>query len=102
MTLAVELRDLKKSFRMRAPTAPSFMGALRGLVSAKRAEFRAVDGISFAIEQGERVAFIGPNGAGKSTTLKILSGILRSDSGHVRVFGLDPARDRTRLGYRIG
>ncbi|HTA90448.1 MAG TPA: ATP-binding cassette domain-containing protein [Polyangiaceae bacterium] len=102
MTIAVELRDLRKSFRGRAPSAPSFMAAVRGLVSAKSTEFRAVDGISFCIEEGERVAFIGPNGAGKSTTLKILSGILQPDSGHVRVLGLTPAQDRVQLGYRIG
>jgi ABC-2 type transport system ATP-binding protein len=102
MTRAVELRDLQKSFRIRAPRAPSFAAALRGLVSTKSTEFRAVDGISLSIEAGERVAFIGPNGAGKSTTLKILSGILHPDAGHVRVLGLIPARDRTQLGYRIG
>ncbi len=102
MTHAVELRDLKKSFHLRTPGAPTLMGALRDLVSVKRREFRAVDGISFCIEAGERVAFIGPNGAGKSTTLKILSGILHPDSGHVRVLGLSPANDRTQLGYRIG
>jgi ABC-2 type transport system ATP-binding protein len=102
MSCAVELRDLKKSFNTRAPSTPSFMGALRGLISAKTCVYRAVDGISFSIEEGERVAFIGPNGAGKSTTLKILSGILHPDEGHVRVLGLVPARDRRRLGYRIG
>jgi ABC-2 type transport system ATP-binding protein len=102
MTCAVAVSDLKKSFRMRAPSAPSFLGAMRGLVSAKRTEFRAIDGISFCIEEGERVAFIGPNGAGKSTTLKILSGILHPDQGQVRVLGLIPAQERTRLGYRIG
>ncbi|HWZ91772.1 MAG TPA: ATP-binding cassette domain-containing protein [Polyangiaceae bacterium] len=102
MTSAVAVRDLKKSFRMRAPSAPSFLGAMRGLVAAKSTEFRAIDGISFRIEEGERVAFIGPNGAGKSTTLKILSGILHPDAGEVRVLGLIPAEERTRLGYRIG
>jgi ABC-2 type transport system ATP-binding protein len=102
MTHAVELRDLQKSFRTRGPSAPSFMAALGGLFSAKSTVFRAVDGISFSIEAGERVAFIGPNGAGKSTTLKILSGILHPDAGHVRVLGLVPAEDRRQLGYRIG
>jgi ABC-2 type transport system ATP-binding protein len=102
MTNAVTLRDLKKSFRVRTPSAPSLLGAVRGLASRKYTEFRAVDGISFSIEEGERVAFIGPNGAGKSTTLKILSGILHPDTGEVRVLGLIPAEDRLRLGYRIG
>jgi len=74
---------------------------VRGLVSRKYTEFRAVDGISLDIKEGERVAFIGPNGAGKSTTLKILSGILHPDTGEVRVLGLIPAEDRMRLGYRI-
>ena len=102
MNQAVELRDLKKSFRTRAASAPSFLGAICGLVSAKTQIFQAVDGISFSIARGERVAFIGPNGAGKSTTLKVLSGILQPDSGEVRVLGLEPAKQRETLGYRIG
>src|ERR1019366_7079945 len=64
----------------------------------------AVDGISFEIAAGERVAIIGPNGAGKSTTLKMLSGILEPTSGDARVFGQRsqlwgelPARDSFAL-----
>jgi len=56
MTNAVTLRDLKKSFRIRTPSARSLLGAVRGLVSHQCTEFRAVDGISFSIEKGERVA----------------------------------------------
>ncbi|HEY4103373.1 MAG TPA: ATP-binding cassette domain-containing protein [Polyangiaceae bacterium] len=102
MNHAIELRDLKKSFRMRKGSAPSFLGAVRSLVSPETTTVCAVDGISFSIAEGERVAFIGPNGAGKSTTLKILSGILHPDAGDVRVLGLAPANDRTKLAYRIG
>src|SRR6185369_11877173 len=47
-------------------------------------------------------SFIGPNGAGKSTTIKILSGILRPDSGRVEVDGLTPWKDRIRHVARIG
>src|SRR6185369_9802846 len=47
-------------------------------------------------------SFIGPNGAGKSTTIKILSGILRPDSGRVEVDGLVPWADRIRHVARIG
>jgi ABC-2 type transport system ATP-binding protein len=62
----------------------------------------AVDGISFTIAPGERVAFIGPNGAGKSTTLKLLSGILHPDSGAATVLGRVPWRERQQLAYEIG
>ncbi|HQY22379.1 MAG TPA: ATP-binding cassette domain-containing protein [Gammaproteobacteria bacterium] len=62
----------------------------------------AVNDISFQVKAGERVAFIGPNGAGKSTTIKILTGIMQSTSGRVKVLGSDPAADRKCLAYQIG
>ena len=51
---------------------------------------------------GEIVGYIGPNGAGKSTTVKMLTGILYPSAGTVRVAGIDPTRQRTRLARRIG
>lgn len=48
------------------------------------------------------VGYIGPNGAGKSTTIKMLTGILTPSGGRLRVAGIDPARERTRLAQRIG
>lgn len=64
--------------------------------------FTAVNGISFAIEAGERVAFIGPNGAGKSTTLKMLTGILTPTAGRALVADFVPWESRTRLAREIG
>ncbi len=101
MSTAIELERLRKVFRVRERTQ-GVAGALRGLVAPRTREVVAVDDVSFAIAAGERVAFVGPNGAGKSTTLKVLAGILRPTSGVVRVAGLEPGRDRGRLGYRIG
>src|SRR5215218_141102 len=66
------------------------LGALRGLVRREYKEVRAVDGVSFAIEPGEVVAFLGPNGAGKTTTLKMLSGIIYPTSGTAQVLGYVP------------
>jgi ABC-2 type transport system ATP-binding protein len=100
--LAIELLDLKKSFLVRRARTGSFAGRLHDLVAPRTERVLAVDGISFGIRTGERVAFIGPNGAGKSTTLKLLSGILCADSGHARVLGLLPWRDRRALAYRVG
>ncbi len=98
---AIEVRDLRKVFQVRE-RAPGVRGALRALFSAPTRDVPAVDGISFSIARGERVAFVGPNGAGKSTTLKILSGILHPTSGDVAVLGLVPWKQRSTLGYRIG
>ncbi len=63
---------------------------------------RAVDGIGFAVEAGERLAYIGPNGAGKSTSIKILTGILHPDEGRAHVLGLVPWKQRRQLALEIG
>jgi ABC-2 type transport system ATP-binding protein len=63
---------------------------------------RAVDGLSFEVRAGEVFGLLGPNGAGKTTTVEILEGYRRPDAGHVRVLGLDPARDGARLRRQVG
>lgn len=65
-------------------------------------EIRAVDGLSFEVEEGEIFGMLGPNGAGKSTTVEIVEGIREMDSGVVRVLGLDPRTDSSRLRNIIG
>jgi lipooligosaccharide transport system ATP-binding protein len=49
--------------------------------------FKAVDGLSLQVQAGECFGMLGPNGAGKSTTLKLLLGLLKPDSGQVRMLG---------------
>jgi ABC-2 type transport system ATP-binding protein len=63
---------------------------------------RAVDGVSFTVEQGEVFGLVGPNGAGKTTTIECVEGLRRPDAGRVRVLGLDPGGDRQALAERIG
>jgi ABC-2 type transport system ATP-binding protein len=73
-----------------------------GRVRRRREQVEAVAGIDLQIQRGAMVGYIGPNGAGKSTTIKMLTGILVPSSGHVRVDGLEPSRQRTQLAGRIG
>lgn len=89
----IEVADLEKVFRVRRRA---------GLLRRVRKDVRAVDGISFQVRRGEMVGYIGPNGAGKSTTVKMLTGILTPSGGRLRVAGIDPSRERTRLARRIG
>jgi ABC-2 type transport system ATP-binding protein len=62
----------------------------------------AVDGVSFEADAGEVVALLGPNGAGKTTTIETLEGFRRPDGGSVRVLGLDPWAEHTRLTALVG
>jgi ABC-2 type transport system ATP-binding protein len=73
-----------------------------GRLRRQRRVVSAVDGVDLRIDTGEMVGYLGPNGAGKSTTLKMLTGILRPTEGQVRVCGLEPVPQRTRLARRIG
>jgi ABC-2 type transport system ATP-binding protein len=101
MSAVISVRGLRKQYRY-AKRGRGLIGALRGAVVPEHQIIDAVDGISFEIAAGERVAIIGPNGAGKSTTLKILSGILEPTAGSARVFDLTPWKERKALAYRIG
>jgi ABC-2 type transport system ATP-binding protein len=102
MSAAIDVQQLSKSFRTREPRGPGLRARVADVFAPRSCAVRAIDGISFGVEAGERVAFIGPNGAGKSTTLKILAGILTPTSGNVTVAGLVPWRDRHALGFAIG
>jgi ABC-2 type transport system ATP-binding protein len=98
---AIAVEGLTKTFRVRE-RAPGLWGAVKGLVSAPTSEVRALNGISFTLAPGERVAFVGPNGAGKSTTIKLLTGILHPSAGTARVLGQTPWEARRTLGFQIG
>ncbi|WP_053846372.1 ABC transporter ATP-binding protein [Streptomyces sp. NRRL B-24085] len=61
-----------------------------------------VDGVSFAVEEGEIFGILGPNGAGKTTTVECVEGLRAPDAGCVRVTGLDPVADHARVARVLG
>lgn len=85
----VSVSHLNKYYRI-YKKEPGVLGSVRSLFSRKYFDSKAVDDISFEINEGELVGFIGPNGAGKTTTLKCLSGLLYPTSGEVMVLGFKP------------
>ena len=64
--------------------------------------FKAVDNISFQVEDGEIFGFLGPNGAGKSTTMMILTTLLKPTSGSAFVGGHDVKSDAKKVREKIG
>ena len=98
---AIEAEELSKNFRVKQKEK-GMKGSIKAVFHSQTEEIKAVDGISFGVEEGEVLAFIGPNGAGKSTTIKMLTGILYPDGGRVEVLGIDPVKKRKQLAYQIG
>ncbi|MDL2248353.1 ATP-binding cassette domain-containing protein [Tyzzerella sp. OttesenSCG-928-J15] len=68
----------------------------------KRQASLGIKDISFNIKKASIVGLIGPNGAGKSTSVKLLSGILKADSGDISVLGKNPLERRKELSREIG
>lgn len=98
---AVKAVNLSKTFQVKQKEK-GMKGSIRAVFHPQVKNVRAVDGVSFTVEEGEMLAFIGPNGAGKSTTIKMLTGILYPDGGSAQVLGINPAKQRKQLAYEIG
>ena len=62
--------------------------------------FLAVDNVSFEVRKGEIFGFLGPNGAGKTTTVRTITGVLRPNSGEIRVLGYDMLDEREKIKAR--
>lgn len=97
----ITMKGISKTYRVR--TQNSGIGnAIKGLFSGSYTEIQALRQMTFTIPDGQIVGYIGPNGAGKSTTIKILSGILRPDSGSCTVNGMIPWENRRRYVSQLG
>lgn len=100
MGSVISVKNLKKYYQVHKKE-PGLWGGVKSFLKRKYFDVKAVDGISFEIEEGELVGFIGPNGAGKTTTLKVLSGLLYPTSGRVQVLGSDPFKREKQFQMNI-
>lgn len=97
----IEMKGISKTYRIRKREA-GIGSAVKALFARDYTEIHALKEMSFTIPDGQIVGYIGPNGAGKSTTIKILSGILRPDSGECTVNGMVPWEDRKKYVSKLG
>ncbi|MDE6292192.1 MAG: ATP-binding cassette domain-containing protein [Bacilli bacterium] len=96
----IEVKNLSKDYKYKVKREDK--GFVYNLFHEQEKVVKAVNNISFDVEEGETIAFIGPNGAGKSTTIKMLTGILYPTSGNIEICGLTPIKDRNKLAFNIG
>ena len=96
----IQVAHLRKYYQVHHK-ASGILGSLRSFVRRKYEDVRAVDDISFQIDEGEVVGFLGPNGAGKTTTLKMLSGLLHPSGGELQVLGYTPFQRRNAFLRQI-
>lgn len=87
--MLINVKNLTRYYRVHQKEA-GLKGSLKSLFNRKYYDAKAVEDVSFSIDEGELIGFIGPNGAGKTTTLKCLSGLLYPTSGSVKVLGFTP------------
>lgn len=97
----IEVKGISKTYYVRKREA-GIGNAVKALFSRQYTEVKALQDISFTIPDGQIIGYIGPNGAGKSTTIKILSGILRPDSGSCTVNGMVPWENRKEYVSGLG
>ncbi len=71
-------------------------------VNKRFGDREVLQGLSLEVHAGQTFAFLGRNGAGKTTTIRMLLGLLKPDSGSIRVLGLDPAKHEIEVRKRIG
>lgn len=101
MSNIIEIKKISKTFKIKEKEK-GFVGSLKSIVKPKYKIKKAVNNLSLTVKKGEIIAFIGPNGAGKSTTIKMLTGILLPTKGEAIVAGINPAKQRKKLAYKIG
>ena len=99
MTTSIVVDNVTKSFRYHYH--PTLKKVVQGKVRRQETndDFKALDGVSFEVQQGESIGLMGLNGSGKSTLLKLVSGVMRPDQGQVLTRGRISGLIATGAGF---
>ena len=99
MTTSILVDDVTKSFRYQYHRTLKQVVTRRSASEHAQEEFKALDGVSFEVQQGESIGLMGLNGSGKSTLLKLVSGVMRPDEGQVLTRGRISGLIATGAGF---
>ncbi|TYL52045.1 ABC transporter ATP-binding protein [Nocardioides sp. BGMRC 2183] len=99
MTTSIQLTGVTKNFTLRYHRTFKEITVAMARGHKTSDTFRAVDDVSFTVEQGESIGLMGLNGSGKSTLLKMISGVMRPDAGEVLVRGRIAGLIATGAGF---
>ncbi len=99
MTTSIVLDDVTKTFKLRFHRTIKQMSVAKVRGQETSTEFKAIDGVSFTVEQGEAIGLMGLNGSGKSTLLKMISGVMKPDGGSVLTRGRIAGLIATGAGF---
>ncbi|SFS35722.1 ABC transporter ATP-binding protein [Marininema halotolerans] len=97
----ITVDHVSKNYR-RVRTEEGLWNSLKSLVFRNFETVKALENVSFSLEQGEMVGLIGPNGAGKSTLIKTLCGLIHPSQGTVKVFDFKPTDKKNAFKQQIG
>ena len=99
MTDSIVVRNVTKDFTLQYSQGLKQMAisAVKGL--AIKENFKAINDVSFTVEQGESIGLMGLNGSGKSTLLKLINGVMRPDAGTIRTRGRIAGLIATGAGF---
>lgn len=90
----IEIKNIKKYFKLSKKQ--------QKLNQTDEAIVKAVDDVSFSVKEGEIYGLLGPNGAGKTTALRLISTLIKQDSGEIFVNSLDTLKDPLKVRAQIG
>jgi len=102
MSIIIDVRELTKEYKTILKNKEKGFEKIKFFFKPKTENKIAIKNLNLTVRRGEIIGFIGANGAGKSTTIKLLTGLLVPTYGQIRIFNIDPYKNRKTLAKKTG